>query len=94
VEHLWWQFWSGSPRRRIGLVEVETVNGNVYVSRVDVPKGDPENSLTRIELEQKLTRLAEFRRAASTSEIQGITRRVWDLEHARDVRDLFTALQS
>jgi len=82
------------PQCWIGLVEVETVNGTVYVSRVGVPKGDPENSLTRIELEQKLTRLAEFRGAASMSEIQGITGRVWDLEHARDVRDLFIAPQS
>jgi 2-methylcitrate dehydratase PrpD len=35
------------PERWIGLVEVETTDGERLTSRVDVPKGDPENTLSR-----------------------------------------------
>ena len=53
------------PRRWIGLVEVETTDGRLLTSRVEVPKGDPGNPLSRTELEAKARRLAAFRDGAS-----------------------------
>ena len=76
------------PERWIGLVEVETTDGERLTSRVDVPKGDPENTLSRAELEDKARRLAEFRGGASPEEIRRIIDRVWTLDREPDVRDL------
>src|SRR4028118_2050139 len=48
------------PRRWIGVVEIETADGGRCASRVEVPKGDPDNTLSRAELEDKAGRLAAF----------------------------------
>jgi 2-methylcitrate dehydratase PrpD len=71
---------SAYPRRWIGKVEVRTVDGRTLSARVDVPKGDPENSLTREEIEDKAERLARFRGGASGPELRAIAARVWRLE--------------
>ena len=76
------------PERWIGLVEVETNDGECFTSRVDVPKGDPGNTLSRSEIEEKARRLAAFQEGASPEEIRKITDRVWALDRESDVRDL------
>ncbi|MDP9485163.1 MAG: MmgE/PrpD family protein [Actinomycetota bacterium] len=76
------------PERWIGLVEVETNDGDCLTSRVDVPKGDPGNTLSRGEIEEKARRLAAFREGASPAEIRKITDRVWALDREPNVRDL------
>ena len=57
-------------------------------SRVDVPKGDPGNTLSREELEEKARRLAAFQGGASEEEMDRVIGRVWDLDREPDVRDL------
>lgn len=76
------------PRRWIGKVEVRTFDGRTLSARVDVPKGDPGNSLTRAEIEQKAVRLGEFRGAASPAEVRAIASRVWRLEREATVGKL------
>ncbi len=76
------------PERWLGLVEVETNDGECFTSRVDVPKGDPDNTLSRSEIEDKARRLAAFQEGALPEEIQKITDRVWALDREPDVRDL------
>ena len=76
------------PRRWIGLVEIETAGGGRITSRVDVPKGDPGNTLSREELEQKARRLAAFQGGASEEEMDRVIGRVWDLDREPDVQDL------
>ncbi len=77
------------PLRWIGAVEVETVDGAAPLnSRVDVPKGDPGNTLTREELEDKARRLAAFQGGASPEELRRIIDRVWVLDRESNVRDL------
>jgi 2-methylcitrate dehydratase PrpD len=68
------------PRRWIGKVEVRTIDGRTLSARVDVPKGDPGNSLTRAEIEEKAIRLAHFRRGAAQAEVRDLIARVWRLE--------------
>jgi 2-methylcitrate dehydratase PrpD len=68
------------PQRWIGKVEVRTVDGRTLSARVDVPKGDPGNSLSRAELEEKAVRLGQFRGAASEAEMRAAVARVWKLE--------------
>lgn len=79
------------PARWIGLVEVETVDGRRFVSRVDVPKGDPDNSLSRAELEDKARRLAAYQQGASSEELESLITRVWRLDEEASVRDLLPA---
>ncbi len=68
------------PQRWIGKVEVRTADGRICEARVDVPRGDPGNSLSRAEIEEKAIRLAQFRRGASEGEMRAAIARVWRLE--------------
>lgn len=68
------------PERWIGKVEVTTVDGRRLSARVDVPKGDPGNTLSRSELEEKAVFLAGFREAASAEEMRFLIARIWKLE--------------
>jgi 2-methylcitrate dehydratase PrpD len=79
------------PRRWIGLVEVETTDGQSFISRVDVPKGDPGNPLSRSDIEDKTRRLAAFQDGASAEEVQRIIERTWNLNSEPDVRNFLGA---
>lgn len=58
------------PARWIGKVSVRTRDGRRLHERVDEPKGDPGNSLTRSELEEKAIRLGIYSWAANAVEMQ------------------------
>ena len=58
------------PGRWIGKVTVETTDGRRLEGRVDEPKGDPGNTLTAAELEDKAIRLARYRDGASEAEMR------------------------
>ncbi len=67
------------PRRWIGKVSARTIDGRRLEARVDVPKGDPGNSLTRPELEEKVLRLAAYSGAATAAELRPLFARLWRL---------------
>jgi 2-methylcitrate dehydratase PrpD len=67
------------PARWIGKVTVETLDGRRIDGRIDVPKGDPDNTLTRAELEDKAVRLGTYRNGATETEMRDVIRRVWSL---------------
>jgi 2-methylcitrate dehydratase PrpD len=73
------------PARWIGKVVVQTTDGRALAARVDEPKGDPGNTLTRPELEEKALRLAVYRGAASEREMRRVIERVWALADAQRV---------
>ena len=79
------------PRCWIGLVDVETTDGGSFTSRVETPKGDPGNTLSCEELEEKARSLAAYGGGASAAEIDGIIARSRNLEKESDVRDLLPA---
>jgi len=68
------------PRRWIGKVDVRTNDGRVLSGRVDVPKGDPGNSLSRSELEEKAVRLGLFRGGAREREVRDAAALIWRLD--------------
>ncbi len=70
------------PARWIGKVVVDTLDGRRFEGRVDEPKGDPGNTLSRAELEDKAIRLALYRGGASEAEMRGLIARVWALADA------------
>ena len=73
---------SAYPQRWIGKVSVSTRDGRRLASRVDEPKGDPGNTLSRAELEDKARRLAAFGHGASSAEMKALIERVWSVERA------------
>ncbi|MGX6569565.1 MmgE/PrpD family protein [Cupriavidus necator] len=79
------------PRQWIGRVTVTTTDGRTLAARVDVPKGDPDNTLSRPELEAKALQLGAFRHGASEAEMRAIIQRVWALEQAPNVNDWLPA---
>jgi len=81
---------SAYPQRWIGKVVVETVDGRRLPGRVDEPKGDPGNTLSREELEQKALRLAAFSGSASADEMRGAFSRIWNIADAAAVSRFFS----
>ncbi len=73
------------PQRWIGKVQVTTTDGRQLTARVDEPKGDPGNTLSRAELEDKAQRLAAYRGGASAAEMQTVIAQVWSLAQATSV---------
>jgi 2-methylcitrate dehydratase PrpD len=67
------------PRQWIGKVSVQTSDGRTFSGRIDEPKGDPGNTLTRTEIEDKALRLGTYRNAASKEESQALIGKVWEL---------------
>lgn len=67
------------PRKWLGRVELRTTDGRQFSSAVDAPKGDPDNTLSRPELEDKLRRLVHFSGAASDDEATVLIARLWNL---------------
>ncbi|MDQ2926967.1 MAG: MmgE/PrpD family protein [Caldimonas sp.] len=68
------------PARWIGKVEIDTLDGRTLQARVDEPKGDPGNTLSRDEIEDKAMRLAAYRDAASAEEM---ARAIWRIRALR-----------
>jgi 2-methylcitrate dehydratase PrpD len=79
------------PARWIGKVDVVTRDGRRLSGRIDEPKGDPGNTLSRPELEDKALKLARFGRGASDAEMKQATARVWSLDSEAPVGRWFAA---
>jgi len=70
------------PTRWLGKVVVETRDGRRLAGRVDEPKGDPGNTLSREELEDKAIRLARYCDGATEAEMRRVIASVWDMAAA------------
>lgn len=78
------------PQRWIGKVTVHTRDGRVLHGRVDEPKGDPGNTLSRGEIEAKTLSLGRYADAATEAELRGLIGAIWDLERADKVGALLS----
>ena len=67
------------PQRWIGKVKVHLNNGQILDGRVDEPKGDPGNTLSRPEITDKAMRLAAFSNGASPSEMSKAIDLLWNI---------------
>ena len=79
------------PARWIGKVSVTTTDGRRFDARVDEPKGDPGNTLSRAELEDKALRLAKYGDAASEAEMRGAFAAIWSLADTARIGRLLPA---
>ncbi len=67
------------PQRWIGKVTVKTRDGRVFEGRVDEPKGDPGNTLSRPEIEDKSMRLGTYLGAATDNQVKQLIQTVWNI---------------
>ena len=70
---------SAYPQRWIGKVKVHLHNGQILDGRVDEPKGDPGNTLSRTEITDKAMRLAAFSGGASAAEMSKAIELLWNV---------------
>jgi 2-methylcitrate dehydratase PrpD len=76
------------PARWLGRVEVVTTDGRTLHGAIDEPKGDPGNSLSRTELEDKFRRLLAFAGKRGSDEAGELIARVWRLRETDDLSNL------
>ena len=76
------------PARWIGKVTMSTMDGRTLHGRVDEPKGDPGNTLSRTELEDKAARLAAYSGAATPAEMAALADKIWTISRINIMGDL------
>ncbi|HYR01389.1 MAG TPA: MmgE/PrpD family protein [Casimicrobiaceae bacterium] len=79
------------PARWVGKVDVLTRDGRTLSARVDEPRGDPGNTLSRDEVVDKAIRLAQWSGAATEAEMSAIAAWVFALTDSSTVGPLFAA---
>ena len=67
------------PQRWIGKVTVQTHDGRTFKGRVDEPKGDPGNTLSRDEITDKAMRLAAHSGGAQPDEMRHALEQLWHI---------------
>ncbi len=78
------------PQRWIGKVTVQTHDGRVFKGRVDEPKGDPGNTLSRDEITDKAMRLAAHSQGASADEMRHALEQLWGITRIQHMGRLLT----
>ena len=76
------------PQRWIGKVKVRLNNGQLLEGRVDEPKGDPGNTLSRAEITDKAMRLAAFSGGANPTEMQHAIDVLWNIRKQDKISSL------
>ena len=67
------------PQRWIGKVTVQTTDGRTLQGRVDEPKGDPGNTLSRGEITAKALRLAAYGGAVNEAQASAAVEKLWQV---------------
>ena len=70
---------SAYPARWIGKVTVKTRDGRALRARVDEPKGDPGNTLSRDEIDAKTRRLVLYGNGVEKGSIESLMSRLWSI---------------
>lgn len=76
-----YRFHAVYPQRWIGKVEVMMTDGRTLAARVDEPKGDPGNPLSRDEIEAKVAGLNTFRSTVPTAVFVAAVPGLWATRH-------------
>jgi hypothetical protein len=80
------------PQRWIGKVTVQTTDGRTLHGRVDEPKGDPGNTLSREEITAKALRLAAYGGQVPAAQVQQAVQQLWQVAQWPRVRACWTEL--
>ena len=71
---------------------VTTADGRTLQGRVDEPKGDPGNTLSREELTDKALRLGAFCKEVPTGQMQNAVQKLWKVRDWTKVETLLSAV--
>ena len=82
------------PKQWIGKVSVTTKDRSTYTGRVDEPKGDPGNTLSRDEIDLKARALALSGGAINNSELDKLMDYVWQIHKADKITALLQSQES
>ncbi len=77
------------PARWIGKVSVTTADARTLNGRVDEPKGDPGNTLSRAEIDDKARALATSSGAVASDEIDALMARLWAVAETPSIDRVF-----
>ncbi|MCK5553198.1 MAG: MmgE/PrpD family protein, partial [Deltaproteobacteria bacterium] len=75
---------------RSGMSEITTKDGKRYTSRIDYPKGDPKNSMSDRELEDKFTSMVS--KFMSVKQMEKVIETVYQLETLDNIDNLMKQL--
>ncbi len=67
------------PNKRGAIVKIVTNDGKIYIERVDYPKGEPENSMSVEDIEEKFISLAMYG-GRTEEEAKRIIQQAWNIE--------------
>jgi len=81
---------SAYPKQWIGKVTVTTKDQASYTGRVDEPKGDPGNTLSRVELDVKARALAVSGNAVNADELDELMKQIWHINGAEAISGLLS----
>ena len=73
------------PNRWIGKVSVATTSGSKLEGRIDEPKGDPGNTLSRSEIDAKARRLAAYGKGLDEAGIDDLMPRLWSIAERNEI---------
>lgn len=76
------------PATWMGKVSVTTKGGTVLTDRIEEPKGDPGNTLTRGEIEKKARTLAEYGGALDGGGWTRVSRKLWSVASLEEIGSL------
>jgi 2-methylcitrate dehydratase PrpD len=76
------------PNRWIGKISVTTPSGETLVGRVDEPKGDPSNTLSREEIDAKARKLATYGKGLDEAGIHRLMPRLWSIADSNEISRL------
>ncbi|MCU9951047.1 MmgE/PrpD family protein [Pseudomonas sp. PDM13] len=76
---------SAYPQRWLGRVQVRTTDGRLLYGAADAARGDPENPLSRVELEDRFREMLAFAGTRTATEADALIDWVWRLRASREL---------
>ena len=76
------------PQRWIGKVTVTTTDGRTLLGRIEEPKGDPGNTLSREEITEKALRLAAYGSDIPKDKVRAAVQSLWSIAQVNPVQRL------
>ena len=76
------------PQRWIGKVTVTTTDGRTLQGRIEEPKGDPGNTLSREEITEKALRLAAYGSDIPKDKVRAAVQSLWSIAQVNPVQRL------
>ena len=77
------------PKKWFGKISVKTKNNDIFSLMITDPKGDPLNTLTQKELEDKFRKLCDFSGSLNELERKKIIQNTWKLNQFSHISELF-----